>query len=175
MSISFKINGKQHQVHKDLAGEKLVDYLHDELNLTGTKFCCGMGVCRACTVSLTKPPSTSAEPIIACSTALAYVDGGEVTTIEGVAGKDGELHPIQDAFLKNFAFQCGYCTPGFVMASTIFLDWLDTQKAITEAELDKAIDNAIGDHICRCTGYVRYFEALKTTAKAYVTVLEDGA
>jgi len=174
MTITFKVNGVKHHVEDARAGEKLVDFLHDDLNLTGTKFCCGMGVCRACTVSLVKPPSTSAEPIISCSTALGFVDGGDITTVEGVSGKDGQLHPVQIAFLDNFAFQCGYCTPGFVMASKIFLDWLQTQNVLSEAQLDKAIEDAIGDHICRCTGYVRYFEALKETALEYVTISEAG-
>jgi len=161
MTISFLINGKQHQVDDSRGGDKLLDFLHD-MGLTGTKFCCGMGVCRACTVSVTKAPNTSAEPVISCSTALETLDKTTITTIEGVSSGE-TLHPIQTAFLENFAFQCGYCTPGFVMASVIFLDWLQTAK-IPEEELDAAIDAAIGPHICRCTGYVRYYDALRATA-----------
>ena len=104
----------------------------------------------------------TAEPVISCSTALATLDQTEILTIEGVSSGE-TLHPIQTAFLENFAFQCGYCTPGFVMASVIFLDWLQSAQ-IGEDELDNAIDEAIGPHICRCTGYVRYYEALRATA-----------
>ena len=162
MSISFTVNGVQQTVPDDQADMKLLDYLHETMNKTGTKFCCGMGVCRACTVSMTKAPNPNAEPIVSCSTALATIDGADITTIEGVS--DGtDLHPIQTAFLENFSFQCGYCTPGFVMASKIFLDWLQLAP-VREDQLDAAIEDAIGDHICRCTGYVRYQEALKTTA-----------
>ncbi len=162
MTISFMVNGELREVSDDQGSDKLLDYLHDEMGLTGTKFCCGMGVCRACTVSVSKGPNKSTEPVISCSTALATLDQTSITTIEGVSSGE-TLHPIQTAFLENFAFQCGYCTPGFVMASVIFLDWLQTAK-ISEEELDNAIDEAIGPHICRCTGYVRYFESLKATA-----------
>lgn len=168
MTISFTINGEQHSVTDDAADVKLLDYMHEMMSprLTGTKFCCGMGVCRACTVAMTKSPNPNAEPIVSCSTALSTIDGADITTIEGVS--DGtDLHPIQTAFLKNFAFQCGYCTPGFVMASKIFLDWL-ASATLTEDQLDAAIADAIGDHICRCTGYVRYHEALRETALAVI-------
>lgn len=164
MSISFTVNGAPQTVPDDQADVKLLDYLHETMGKTGTKFCCGMGVCRACTVSMTKGVNQTAEPVVSCSTALASVNGADITTIEGVSSGP-ELHPIQTAFLDNFAFQCGYCTPGFVMASQIFLDWLQTAQ-VSEDQLDAAIQDAIGDHICRCTGYVRYHEALKTTALA---------
>lgn len=162
MTISFTVNGVAHHVDDSQGGEKLLDFLHGKPNLTGTKFCCGMGVCRACTVAVRKPPSTSAEPVVSCSTPLALMQGCEITTVEGVA-KGTDLHPIQEKFLENFAFQCGYCTPGFVMASTIFLDWLETAP-IREGQLDAAITEAIGAHICRCTGYVRYHEAVRAAA-----------
>lgn len=171
MSISFTVNGVPQTVDDDQADTKLLDYLHETMGKTGTKFCCGMGVCRACTVSMTKAPNRNAEPIVSCSTALASIDGGDITTIEGVSN-DGELHPIQAAFLENFSFQCGYCTPGFVMASKIFLDWLET-ATVREDQLDGAIEDAIGDHICRCTGYVRYHEALKATALSVINVEVD--
>jgi aerobic-type carbon monoxide dehydrogenase small subunit (CoxS/CutS family) len=166
MTISFTINGTAHEVTDDAGDVKLLDYMHEMMtpSLTGTKFCCGMGVCRACTVAMTKSPNPNAEPIVSCSTALATINGADITTIEGVSDGD-TLHPIQTAFLKNFAFQCGYCTPGFGIASKIFLDWLATAP-VTEDQLDAAIEDAIGDHICRCTGYVRYQEALRETALA---------
>lgn len=169
MTISFTVNGTLHTVDQSRAEDKLLDFLHEDLGLTGTKFCCGIGVCRACTVAVAKPPAQAKEPVISCSTALALLQGTEVTTVEGVS-KGPDIHPIQQAFLENFSFQCGYCTPGFVMASTIFLDWLAKAKAegvtLDDAALDRAIEDAIGTHICRCTGYVRYYEAVRSTALA---------
>lgn len=162
--ISFTVNGRTQQVDDALGDDKLVDYLHDQLNLTGTKFCCGIGVCRACTVAVTKPPSLAASPVIACSTSLASLDGCAITTVEGVS-QGPDLHPVQEAFLHDFAFQCGYCTPGFVMASKIFLDGLAV-RPVAPDQLDAAISDAIGAHICRCTGYVRYYQALRRTAVA---------
>jgi aerobic-type carbon monoxide dehydrogenase small subunit (CoxS/CutS family) len=169
MTIAFTVNGVLHQVGEMRAEERLIDFLHDELNLTGTKFCCGIGVCRACTVSATRPPDEAASPLVSCSTSLRMIDGAQIVTIEGVA-PTGDLLPIQEAFLSEFAFQCGYCAPGFVMASQIFLDRL-RQAPIPRENLDDAIAEAIGSHICRCTGYVRYYEALRRTAEATL----DGA
>jgi aerobic-type carbon monoxide dehydrogenase small subunit (CoxS/CutS family) len=167
MTITFTVNRVSHQVDPSRGDDRLIDFLHDDLNLTGTKFCCGIGICRACTVSSVRPPNRAATPIISCSTALSMIDGAEITTIEGVAPA-GTLLPIQEAFLHEFAFQCGYCAPGFVMAAQIFLDELRAAP-VARQDLDRAIETAIGSHICRCTGYVRYYEALRKTAE---TVLE---
>lgn len=160
MSISFTINGQPKEVDTDRGAETLLDYLHDDMDLTGTKLCCGIGVCKACTVSVTKGPSVN--PMISCSTPLSVLDGTEIRTIEDIADGD-TLSPIQQEFLSNFSFQCGYCAPGFVMAATVFLDQV-ARSPITRDQLDQAIADAIGEHICRCTGYVRYFEAVKTVA-----------
>ncbi len=160
--ISFSVNGTGHQVDDSRGTETLLDFLHDDLNLTGTKLCCGIGVCRACTVSVAKGDTAAATPTIACSTPLHLLRGAHVRTVEDVADGDA-LAPIQEAFLKHFSFQCGYCTPGFVMAATVFLDGL-SRNPIAVADLDAAIEDAIGAHICRCTGYVRYYEALREVA-----------
>ena len=160
MSISFSVNGVAQQVDSARGAGTLLDYLHDDLNLTGTKLCCGIGVCRACTVSVAKGPSVN--PMISCSTPLSVLDGTEVRTIEDVA-QNGELSRIQQAFLSNFSFQCGYCAPGFVMAATVFLDSI-ARTPIRVEQLESAIADAIGEHICRCTGYVRYYEAVKAVA-----------
>ena len=160
MSISFTINGKPYSVDDIRSADTLLDYLHEDRDLTGTKLCCGIGVCRACTVSVAKGPSTSA--MISCSTPLSVLDGTHIRTIEDIANDD-QLSDLQEAFLKHFSFQCGYCTPGFVMAATVLLDQLK-KSPIEPEQLDQAITQAIGDHICRCTGYVRYFEAVKATA-----------
>ena len=166
MSFTLTINGTDHTIQEGEGGVKLLDYLHEVTNLTGTKLCCGIGICRACTVAVQKAGNAFSEPMIACSTPLSLLKGARITTVEGVADGD-RLSAIQQAFLDNFAFQCGYCAPGFVMASEVFLSWLQT-ASVTESELDGLIENAIGDHICRCTGYVRYYEALKNVAQNMV-------
>lgn len=163
MTIGFTVNGVSHTVAEDRRDNKLIDFLHDDLNLTGTKLCCGIAICRACTVSVKKPPNRDATPILACSTPLWMMNGAEVKTIEGVASTDS-LAPIQDAFLDDFSFQCGYCTPGFVIAAQILLDRLASAPR-KPTDLDAEIESALGGHICRCTGYVRYFEATKRTAE----------
>lgn len=164
MSFTLSINGTMHKVPEAQADIKLLDYLHDTANLTGTKLCCGIGICRACTVAVQKAGNGFSKPMIACSTPLALLKGARITTVEGVA-KGGQLADIQQAFLDNFAFQCGYCTPGFVMASVVFLDWLQTAPGTPE-DLDALIAEALGAHICRCTGYIRYYEALKSVSLA---------
>lgn len=162
MTIRFEVNGTAQEVAPERGDETLLDYLHDDLNLTGTKLCCGIGICRACTVSIEKHGATSA--VISCSMPLSLLDQAKVRTVEDVA--DGpQLAPIQEDFLANFAFQCGYCAPGFVMAATVFLDQL-AASPIRPDQLEAAIEDAVGQHICRCTGYVRYYEAILARAEA---------
>ena len=156
MSIQFEVNGVVQEVDEARGAETLLDYLHDDLNLTGTKLCCGIGVCRACTVAMEKDGAKSA--IISCSTPLSVLDQTSIQTVEDVADGD-TASPIQEDFLTNFAFQCGYCAPGFVMAATVFLDQV-ARSNIRADQLDAAIEDAVGQHICRCTGYVRYYEAI---------------
>lgn len=169
MSIKFTVNGRAQEVPDARGDDRLIDFLHDDLNLTGTKFCCGIGICRACTVAMAKPPNPAATPVIACSTPLSILAGATITTIEGVSAGP-ELLPVQEAFLRHFSFQCGYCTPGFVMAAKVFLDELAV--APPPADLEAAIATAIGDHICRCSGYVRYVAALRETAEAVIAARE---
>ncbi|KKJ76775.1 hypothetical protein WH95_11655 [Kiloniella litopenaei] len=157
--ISFSVNGKAVHASQDEADLPLIDFLQEDLNLTGTKFCCGIGVCRACTVSVRRQPGAPSEPMIACSTPLSSLSGVEVYTVESVA-ENGKLHPLQQEFLDHFSFQCGYCTPGFLMAAMTLWDRL-TDNPIPKDALDKVIDDALKDHICRCTGYIRYYEAVK--------------
>lgn len=165
MSIRFTVNGQPQQVADARGKDRLIDYLHYDMNLTGTKFCCGIGICRACTVAVSKPPNPVGSPVISCSTALSTLAGCAVTTIEGVSSC-AALLPVQEAFLRRFSFQCGYCTPGFVMAAQLFLDGL--AEGPTPPDLDGAILTALGDHICRCSGYVRYAEAVRETALAVI-------
>lgn len=156
--VSFSVNGQPHECEVATT-TRLVDYLNDELGLTGTKFCCGIGVCRACTVISRNAPGAPGVPMLSCSTPVASIDGFEITTVEGVGAED-DLSPLQMAFLNRFAFQCGYCTPGFLMAATVLVERL-RHSPVTEEQLDEAIADACGEHICRCTGYVRYYEAIK--------------
>ena len=158
-NIHFSVNGKPVVASSHDADLPLVDYLQEDLDLTGTKFCCGIGVCRACTVSVRRQPGAPLEPMIACSTPLSSLEGVEVHTIEGVE-KNGTLHPIQQAFLDHFSFQCGYCTSGFLMASITLWDRL-LNNPIPRSDLDRVVNDALKDHICRCTGYIRYYDAVK--------------
>jgi aerobic-type carbon monoxide dehydrogenase small subunit (CoxS/CutS family) len=138
---------------------KLVDFLREDVGLTGTKFCCGIAVCRVCTVAVQRVPGAEPQAIRSCTTPLGDLNGQIVTTVEGLA-KDGELHPLQKAFLESFAFQCGYSAPGFLMASFCLLDRLRRSPIPPEA-VDDAIFDAVGQHVCRCTGYVRYHRAIR--------------
>ena len=156
--IAVTINGtlQRRRVPPDLL---LLDWLQEDLGLTGTKFCCGIGVCRACTVAVQWTPGHPPEPVLACSIPAAALDGHAVTTVEGLAGPTG-LSALQEAFLTTFAFQCGYCTPGFLMAAHILLARLRAAP-IGRDQIDAAIDEACGAHICRCTGYAGYRRAIR--------------
>jgi len=159
IDLELTINGatvRQPDVDEDL---KLVDLLRHELGLTGTKFCCGIAVCRVCTVAVQRVPGGHLEAIRSCTTPVSDLNGRSVTTVEGLA-QDGELHPLQQAFLENFSFQCGYSAPGFLMASYCLLDRL-RRSPIAADEVDAAIHDAVGQHVCRCTGYVRYHRAIR--------------
>jgi aerobic-type carbon monoxide dehydrogenase small subunit (CoxS/CutS family) len=159
--ISLRINGKslRREVATDL---KLIDFLHEDLGLTGTKFCCGLGVCQACTVLTRSAPTALPDTLLACVTPVSALDGQLIDTVEGVAGPNG-LAAVQQAFLAHFAFQCGYCTPGFVMATVALLARLKAQP-VPVAQLDEAIEAALGAHVCRCTGYARYHTAARELA-----------
>ncbi len=163
-SISITINGRQigpTQVPADLP---MIDFLNEHLNMTGTHLGCGMGICRACVVIVDEPGQPSQE-MPTCITPATTFDGKSIRTIEAHSKKDDTgkviwLSPVQNAFLKEFAFQCGYCTSGFVNAATILMENLQ-KKPIPPDQVEAAIDEALGGHICRCTGYVRYFSGMK--------------
>jgi aerobic-type carbon monoxide dehydrogenase small subunit (CoxS/CutS family) len=157
-AVTIYINGTPvtRDVPDDLA---LIDFLQEDLGLTGTKLWRGIGVCRACTVAVKRVESSVAVPVLACSTPAVLLDGEYVTTIEGVGSPSG-LSKVQESFLHHFAFQCGYCAPGFVLATTMLLDRLRVAP-IPEREIDAAIQDAVGAHICRCSGYARYHQAIR--------------
>ncbi len=147
IAISFVLNGAQIETEVQ-PFELLIDMLRDRLNLKGTKRSCDVEVCGACTVLL------DGMPVSSCTTLSADVDGRSVLTIEGVA-KGGKLSDVQRAFVEHAALQCGFCTPGMVLATTALLD---TNAHPTEAE----IRHFLRGNICRCTGYVKILEAVRS-------------
>jgi aerobic-type carbon monoxide dehydrogenase small subunit (CoxS/CutS family) len=150
-AVSFRLNGKPTQVTTDDT-RVLLWVLRDDLNLTGTKYGCGLTVCGSCTVVVGK------QAVRACSTLLKDVEGQDVTTIEGLMQND-RLHPIQDAFVKHAALQCGYCTPGMIMEAYALL--LNNPRA-TRAD----IVNELEGHACRCGAHVRILAAVEDAAAA---------
>jgi carbon-monoxide dehydrogenase small subunit len=149
-TISFTLNGKPTRVTTD-DERMLLWVLRSDLGLTGTKFGCGAALCGACTVIVGK------QPVRSCSTAVKAVAGKEVITIEGLS-QAGKLHPIQEAFLKHHAFQCGYCTPGIMMSAYALL--LRTPRPTREQIL-----TALDGNLCRCGSHVRVVEAIQEAAR----------
>ncbi len=147
--VSFTLNGKPTRLTVD-EKRMLLWVLRDDLGLTGTKFGCGQSLCGSCTVVV------NGEAVRSCVTPVADVEGKQVVTIEGLA-RDGKLHPLQEAFVKHAAFQCGFCTPGMIMGAYAFL--LKNPRA-TRAAVIKEMDS----HLCRCGAHVRILEAIETTA-----------
>ncbi|MEA4883060.1 MAG: (2Fe-2S)-binding protein [Clostridia bacterium] len=129
----------------------LLDFLREELNLTGTKEGCGKGECGACTVLL------DGTPVDSCLVFAFQCHGRSVTTIEGLA-REGQLHPVQDAFVRHGAVQCGFCTPGMVMSAVALLDSVPDPS---EAEIRQAMSG----NLCRCTGYKAIIEAIQDAAQ----------
>lgn len=151
LSLRFRLNGRPVESEYE-AQETLVELLRNRLNLNGTKVSCEVQVCGACTVLL------DGLPVSAC-TLLAYeVRDRNVLTVEGLARPDGTLHPIQQAFIEEFAFQCGFCTPGMLMAAKALLT---EQPSPTEADIIHFMDG----NICRCTGYLPIVRAIQRAAK----------
>jgi len=152
VNLQFTLNGKPSKVDCE-AADTLAEVLRNQLNLNGTKVSCEVQVCGACTVLV------DGAPVSAC-TYLAYeARGKSVTTIEGLEKSNGTLHPLQQAFIDDFAFQCGYCTPGMIMAAKALLD--ENPKP----SRDQIIHHMDGN-ICRCTGYVPIVAAIERAAEA---------
>jgi len=148
MKITLRINGIDRVVEAE-PGEPLLDVLRRE-GFKGAKFGCGHGFCGACTVLL------DGRPVNSCLLLAGLVEGREITTIEGLGGVD-RLHPIQEAYLDAGAVQCGYCTPGFVLATKALLD---EHPSPSDEEIKRGLDG----NYCRCTGYVKIVEAVKLAA-----------
>ncbi|HET8620425.1 MAG TPA: (2Fe-2S)-binding protein [Acidimicrobiales bacterium] len=130
----------------------LSDLLRHDLRLTGTHVGCEHGVCGACTVLV------DGRPVRSCLTFAVMVDGSEVTTVEGLAGPDGELGPVQRAFRECHGLQCGFCTPGFLLLATDLL-------ARSSQPSDDEIAEALGGNLCRCTGYVNIVRSVRRAAE----------
>ncbi|WP_323121139.1 (2Fe-2S)-binding protein [Burkholderia alba] len=162
--IALTVNGKSVGPIPVPVGLMMIDFLHEYLDLTGSRLGCGQGICHACVVILDQPDGSS-EEVRTCITGAHFFDGRKIRTVEGHAkrndaGQVVELSPVQQKFLEHFSFQCGYCTPGFVNAATILIERLKLQP-VAKADVETAITAALNPHICRCTGYVRYYEAVK--------------
>jgi len=137
----------------------LVHYLREQLGKVGTVVGCDTGNCGACTVLLAGPDDPAAVAVKSCSVLAVQADGGEVTTVEGLAAADGTLHPVQQAFHEQHALQCGYCTPGMIMAS---VDLLRENPNPSETEIREGISG----NLCRCTGYQNIVRAVQQAAAA---------
>lgn len=148
-TIQFTLNGKQVQLQAD-PGLTLLWVLRNQFGLTGTKYGCGAGYCCACTVIVNNLPVQS------CITTLGEVKGKTVLTIEGLA-KDGQLHPLQEAFIKHDALQCGYCTPGMIMNA---YGMLIKNPDPTREEIIKGMEY----NLCRCGAHVRIIDAIEEAA-----------
>jgi carbon-monoxide dehydrogenase small subunit len=143
------VNGVRHEA--DLpARMTLADFLRERLDLTATHLGCEHGVCGACTVLVDEEAARS------CLMLAAQADGAAITTLEGV-GSDRELHPVQQAFWERHGMQCGFCTPGIIMTT---LELLEHNPQPTREQ----INDALGGHLCRCTGYVKIVEAVEHAA-----------
>ena len=139
------------------------DFLREYLGLTGTKFGCGVAQCLSCAVIVDEPDGTSHTSPTCIVPAVSF-GGKRIRTIEGHA-RNGELSALQKAFVEHFAFQCGYCTPGFVNECQVLLERL-ARAPLPRADLDRTILEALDGHLCRCTGYVKYHEALRAVILA---------
>ena len=150
MNIEITVNGVK-RVFEVEPQTLLLNLIRDEMDLTGTKYGCGIGECGACTVLL------DGDAVLACMVLAVDADDRRVDTIEGLA-EGGRLHPIQEAYLDEGAVQCGYCTPGFIMATKALLD---ENPEPTEREIREYLNG----NICRCTGYVNIVKAVQAAAK----------
>jgi aerobic-type carbon monoxide dehydrogenase small subunit (CoxS/CutS family) len=157
-TLAITINGRAHgprEVRDDLT---MNDFLREYLGMTGTKFGCGAAQCLSCTVIIDNPDGTSYTSPTCVVPAVNFA-GKTIRTVEGLA-KNGELSVLQKAFIEHFSFQCGYCTAGFLNEGQVLLERL-AKTPVERADLDKTILDALDGHLCRCTGYVKYHEAVR--------------
>jgi aerobic-type carbon monoxide dehydrogenase small subunit (CoxS/CutS family) len=146
MTLTLRVNGRDHVV-RARSHHTLLDVLRNEIGLTGPREGCGIGMCGACTVLV------DGTPLSGCLLLAGLAEGREITTVEGLEGPDGSLHPIQEAFVAHTAFQCSFCTPGFLLAT----------KALLDVEPDPSRDDAkhyLAGNLCRCGSYVKILDAV---------------
>jgi len=156
--LTVTINGRAHGP-RDVRDELTMnDFLREFLGLTGTKFGCGAAQCLSCAVIVDNPDGTSFTSPTCVVSAVSF-NGKAIRTVEGHA-KDGNLTALQKGFIEHFAFQCGYCTPGFLNEGQVLLEHL-AKKPVARADLEKTIAQALDGHLCRCTGYIKYHEAVR--------------
>ena len=154
--VTLRVNGESYEVAAPVH-KTLLEVLREEMNLTGTKHGCELGECGTCTVLV------DGEPWLSCITLPVEVQGREITTVEGMA-QAGVAHPLQVAFTDLGAAQCGYCTPGILLAAMALLDENPTPPR-------DEIAQALSGNLCRCTGYVKIFEAVELAARR----MQEGA
>ncbi|MBJ9618107.1 (2Fe-2S)-binding protein [Burkholderia multivorans] len=176
--LSVNINGEAVGPMQVPEGLMMIEFLHEYAGLTGSRLGCGQGICHACVVILDKPDGTS-EEVRTCITGAHFFHGRAIRTVEGhakrnEAGEVVELSPIQQKFLEHFSFQCGYCTPGFVNAATVLIERLK-REPVAKADVERTITEALNAHLCRCTGYVRYYEAVKDVVMTTPGLVKDAA
>ena len=150
LPIVLTVNGVRHEAEVE-PRTLLVDFVRDDLGLTGTKIACDTSVCGACTVHL------DGRAVKSCTVLAVQADGSELTTIEGLA-RDGDLHPLQQAFWERHGLQCGFCTPGIIMTAAELLD--SNGDNLTDAEIRRGLEG----NLCRCTGYQHIIEAVQEAA-----------
>ena len=151
LHLSFSVNGEP--VETAVAPYKtLLEVLREDLNLTGTKHGCELGECGACAVLV------DGRPVLSCLVVAAACEGRKITTVEGMAGREGRLHPLQETFADLGGSQCGYCTPGILLTAQHLLE---TNPNPTRDEIAEALSG----NLCRCTGYNQIFEAVEAAAE----------
>jgi aerobic carbon-monoxide dehydrogenase small subunit len=148
------VNGIVHELLQEHLSLSLIDYLREVLDLTGTKNGCNIGLCGACTVLI------DMKVVRACKKKVSDCIDSNILTIEGMQSADGQLHPLQQAFIDAGAIQCGFCTPGMVLTAHAFLS---SNPNPTRTQIRKAISG----NLCRCTGYQQIIDAIESAAKHY--------
>jgi carbon-monoxide dehydrogenase small subunit len=150
--LELTVNGEEHSIEVE-PNRTLLEVIRDDLGLTGTKLGCGGGECGACTVIV------NGRAVKSCLMLAYDANNKEIWTIEGLAKKDGELHPLQRAFVEFGAIQCGFCTPGMIMTGKALLDQNPHPS-------EQQIKDALAGNLCRCTGYVKILEAFLSVARS---------
>jgi len=148
--LKLRVNGEDFEILTE-THKTLLEVLREDIGLTGTKRGCDLGACGACTVLM------DGRPHLSCLTLAVDAQGKEIMTIEGL-DQEGELHPLQKAFVEKGAVQCGFCTPGMILTAKAFLDG---HPDPSETEIKRAISG----NLCRCTGYIKIVEAIQSVTK----------